>query len=307
MRTVELSTVVVEWAEAMVRRKEIDGSESVPSFYGKELRWKREEAGLTLQQLVERSFYGQSHLSEIERGERRMPSDLAAHVDQVLSTDGFFGRRCEDVRKARRGGHAEYYADVVELEGHAREIEDWDPVLIPGPLQLEPYIRAVIRAAHPLEAEDSVAAKVTARRERAWLFEDSKAPESWIVLHEAVLWQPTVGPGEMADQLAHVAEVARNRGFIPQILPWNAGAHPFMMGTTRFLTFGDAPPLMYTEGMYSGQVIDDPGLVRQYMKAYDRLRAAALPPEVSLRMIEKAAEDYRNDKHPGGLELGRLA
>jgi hypothetical protein len=32
----------------MARRKDIDGSESVPCFYGKELRWKREEAGLTL-------------------------------------------------------------------------------------------------------------------------------------------------------------------------------------------------------------------------------------------------------------------
>ncbi|MFE6754453.1 helix-turn-helix domain-containing protein [Streptomyces sp. NPDC057684] len=291
----------------MVRRKDIDGSESVPCFYGKELRWKREAAGLTLQQLVEGSFYGQSHLSEIERGERRMPRDLAEHVDRVLETDGFFGRRCEEVRKARKGGHAEYYADVVELEGRAREIEDWDPVLLPGPLQLEPYIRAVIRAAHPLEDEGSVAAKVSARRERAWLFEDPKAPESWIVLHESVIRQPIVGPSEMAEQLAHVAEVARNRGFIPQILPWNSGAHPFMMGTTRFLTFGDAPSLMYTEGMYSGQLIDDPSLVRQYMKAYDRLRAAALPPEVSLRMIEKAAEDYRNGKHPSGLELGHLA
>ncbi|MFD6986682.1 XRE family transcriptional regulator, partial [Streptomyces sp. NPDC059956] len=31
--------------------------------------------------------------------------------------------------------------------------------------------------------------------------------------------------------------------------------------------------------------------------AYDRLRAAALPPEASLAMIEDAAEDYRNGKH----------
>jgi hypothetical protein len=57
----------------MVRRKDIDGSESVPCFYGKELRWRREQAGLTLEQLGEGSFYGLSHLSEIERGQRRMP------------------------------------------------------------------------------------------------------------------------------------------------------------------------------------------------------------------------------------------
>ena len=39
---------------------------------------------------------------------------------------------------------------------------------------------------------------------------------------------------------------------------------------------------------------DDPALVKQYRKAYDRLRAAALPLEASLALIEQAAEDGRN-------------
>ncbi|MEN8655866.1 helix-turn-helix transcriptional regulator [Streptomyces sp. 21So2-11] len=291
----------------MTRRKEIDGSAGVPTFYGKELRWKREEAGLTQQQLVEGSFYGHSHLSEIERGERRMPHDLAVHVDKVLKTDGFFARRCEDVRKARKAGHAEYFADVLEQEQRAQEIEEWGPALIPGPLQLEPYIRAVVQASFPMGTDEEAAAKVKARRDRAWLFEDAQGPESWVVLHESILHQPLVTDDEMAEQLAHIAAVARKRRFIPQILPWNTGAHPFMMGTTRLMTFGDAPPLMYTEGMYNGQVIDDPGVVKQYMKAYDRLRAAALPPEASLSLIESAAEDYRNGKYARRLERRPLA
>jgi transcriptional regulator with XRE-family HTH domain len=276
--------------------KDIDGSASVPAFYGKELRWKREQAGLTLQATVEGSFYAPTYLSEIERGARRIPLDLARHVDKVLGTDGFFERRCEDVRKARKSPHAEYYYNVADAEGRAQEIEEWDPLLIPGPLQLEPYIRAVVAASHPMDTDDEVAAKVKARRERAWLFEDSHSPESWVVLHESILRQPIMGADEMAEQLAHIVEVAQRRRFFPQVLPWNSGAHPFMMGMTRFLTFTDAPPFMYTEGMYSGQVIDDPVLVKQYMKAYDRLRSAALPPEVSLKLIEAAAEGYRNGK-----------
>ncbi|MBZ9638263.1 helix-turn-helix transcriptional regulator [Streptomyces sp. PSKA30] len=290
-----------------MRRKDIDGSESVPGFYGKELRWKREQAGLTLQQLAEGSFYGLSHLSEIERGQRRMPPDLAEHVDRVLKTDGFFARRCEEVRKAKVRGHADYYAEVLELEERAQDIEEWMPDVIPGPLQLEPYIRAVIHATYPSEPAEQTAEKVSARRERAWLFEDSGSPETWLVMSELVLLRPILGADEMAEQLAHVVEVAQRRRFIPQILPWNVGAHPFTMGTTRLLTFNDAPPIMYTEGMYSGQVIDDPSTVRQYAKAYDRLRAAALPSDVSLKMIERAAEDYRNGKRPRGLEPGQVA
>ncbi|MBA2947113.1 helix-turn-helix domain-containing protein [Streptomyces himalayensis] len=280
----------------MVRRKDIDGSESVPCFYGKELRWKREEAGLTLQQLVEGSFYGQSHLSEIERGERRMPRDLAEHVDRVLKTDGFFARRCEEVRKARRAGHAWYFEKVLEAEKHA-EVEEWCPTLIPGLLQTEAYARAVVRATHPLEPQEKTDAKVHARLARARLFDDDPTtPEYWAILHESLLRLPSLPPEAMAEQLAHIAALARRPRITPQILPWNCGAHPLMLGAVKTMAFPDAPPMVYTESPYSGDTIEDPALVKQYRKAYDRLRAAALPPEASLAMIEDAAEDYRNGK-----------
>ncbi|MFF6997553.1 helix-turn-helix domain-containing protein [Streptomyces sp. NPDC008313] len=281
----------------MVRRKDIDGSESVPCFYGKELRWKREEAGLTLLQLVEGSFYGQSHLSEIERGERRMPRDLAEHVDRVLKTDGFFGRRCEEVRKARRAGHAWYFEKVLEAEKHAEVIEEWCPTLIPGLLQTGAYAEAVVRATHPLEPQEKTDAKVTARLARAHLFdEDHTKPEYWVILHESLLRHPILSPEAMAEQLGHIAALARRHRITPQVLPWNCGAHPFMLGTAMVMTLTDAPPLVYTESLHTGDTIDDPALVKDYRRSYDRLRAAALPPEASLAMIEEAAEDYRNGK-----------
>ncbi|MGW6140080.1 helix-turn-helix domain-containing protein [Streptomyces sp. NPDC055140] len=281
----------------MVRRKDIDGSESVACFYGKELRWKREAAGLTLQQLVEGSFYGQSHLSEIERGERRMPRDLAEHVDRVLETDGFFGRRCEEVRKARRAGHASYFEKVLEAEKHAEAIEEWCPTLIPGLLQTEAYARAVVRATHPLEPQERTDAKVNARLARARLFDDDHStPEYWAILHELLLRLPILPPEEMAEQLDRIAALAHRHRITPQILPWNCGAHPFMLGTAKVMTFADAPPLVYTESLHTGDTIDDPALVKEYRRSYDRLRAAALPPEASLALIEEAAEDYRNGK-----------
>jgi hypothetical protein len=282
----------------MGRRKDIDGSAGVPTFYGKELRWQRERAELTLQQLVEGSFYGVSHLSEIERGERRMPVELAEHVDRMLRTDGFFKRRCEDVQRARRRGHAKYFERVLEAEKHAETIEDWSPTLIPGLLQTEPYARAVVRATHPLAPDEEVAEKVNARMGRARLFDgDHNKPEYWTILPEQLLRQPILPDSEMAEQLDGIAALARCRRIVPQILPWNCGAHPLMMGMAIIMTFPDAPPLVYTEAQYSGDTIDDPALVKLYRKAYDRLRAAALPPQASLALIEEAAEVYRNGKH----------
>ncbi|WP_073947541.1 helix-turn-helix domain-containing protein [Streptomyces kebangsaanensis] len=292
----------------MGQRKDIDGSAGVPTFYGSELRWKREEAGLTLTQLVEGSFYGPSHLSEIERGERRMPAELAEHVDKVLGTDGFFKRRCEDVRKAKRRGHARYFERVLEAEKHAETIEEWCPTLFPGLLQTEAYARAVVRSAHPLIPDDEVEEKVAARMARSRLFEDNhRTPEYWAILPESLLRQPILPSEQAVEQLERIAALARRRRIVPQILPWNGEPHPLMLGTAMVMTFPDAPPLVYTEAQYSGDTIDDPALVKQYRKAYDRLRAAALPPEASLALIEEAAEDDRNGKQRDRLEHGRLA
>lgn len=287
----------------MARRKDIDGSASVPTFYGKELRWQREAAGLSLEQLVAGSFYGKSHMSDIERGERRMPLDLARHVDEALKTNGFFERNCEDVRRARRVGHAEYFEKVLEAEKRAKTIEEWSPTVFPGLLQTAAYARAVVRATHPLSLDEEVEEKVSARMARACLFEkDHHTPSYWVILHESLITDAILPPHEMAEQLDRIVELAERRRIATQLILRKCGPHPFMLGNAMIMTFPDAPPLFYTESLHSGDTIDDPALVEEYRRSYDLLRAVALAPEASLAMIKSAAEDYRNGKQPDRLE-----
>nr|WP_203730038.1 helix-turn-helix transcriptional regulator [Streptomyces sp. SID12501] len=262
------------------------------------MRYLREQAGLTLEQLVEGSWRGISFLSQVERGERRMTDDLARHVDAKLGTDGFFTRRCEDARRAKQSGHAEYFADVVEMETSADTIEEWAPMLLPGLLQTREYAKKVIETGMPWLRPSTVEKQVKARGERAKLWTREEPPAFWAILHESLIREPLLPPKEMAEQLEHIAHVIRSTQGILQILPKTAVAHPLMMGMIKLMTFPDAPPVVYTEGLHSGQLIDYPALVSNYRRSYDLLRAAALPPEASLSMIEQAAEDYRNGKHP---------
>ncbi|MER8041982.1 helix-turn-helix transcriptional regulator [Streptomyces sp. NPDC094032] len=292
----------------MAARKEIDGSAGIPQFYGKELRHKREEAGLTLKQLVEGCFYGITYLSEIERGERSMPPDLARHVDRELKTDGFFERRCDDAREARLKGHAPYFERVLDAEKRATTIQEWSPTVVPGLLQTAPYAHAVIAAERALELPEEIDEKITGRLARAKLFEqDHKKPEYWVILNESTLRTPIMPSAQMADQLDHILALIKRGRILTQILPWNAGAHALMQGNAMLLAFDDAPPLVYMEGQHHGHTIDDPALVKQYRRSYDLLRAAAMPLEASLALIESAAEGYRNGKQPDRSERRDLA
>lgn len=291
----------------MPSRKDPDASANVPSFYGAELRYRRELAGLTLEQLAEGSFRGVPFLSQIERGERRMPVDLARHVDTVLGTDGFFERRCEDARRAKQSGHAEYFADVAEMEQHAETIEEWAPMLVPGLLQTAAYTRAVVRAAMPRATAPEVEAKVAARMQRAELFDAERPPAFWAILDESLIRRSLLPDQEMAELLEHILGVVDATRSILQVMPETSTAHPFMMGMTKVMTFPDAPPVVYLESLHSGQLIDYPALVKQYRESYDLLRAAALSTEASLAMIQAAAEDYRNGKHRDRPEFRPLA
>ncbi|MYQ77523.1 DNA-binding protein [Streptomyces sp. CB01249] len=276
-------------------------------FYGKELRYHREAAGLTLEKLVEGSYYGIGLLSAIEHGGRGMPMDLAAHVDRRLGTD-FFVRRCEDVQEARRRGHAEYFARVLEAEKQATTIEEWSPTLIPGLLQTEAYARTVIGVERLQELPEETDEKVKARLARAQLFEDShQTPEYWAILPETLLWNAILPPEQMAEQLDHIAALIKRGRIFVQIIPWNSGAHTLMQSNIMVLDFADAPPLVYMEGQHHGQTVDDPGLVKQYRRSYDLLRAAASPLGASLAMIEAAAEEYRNGAQPARLDRRDLA
>ncbi|MEG3630860.1 helix-turn-helix domain-containing protein [Streptomyces poriticola] len=279
----------------MPAKKDPDASVSVPSFYGAELRYKREQAGLTLEQMAEGSFRGISFLSQIERGERRMPVDLARHVDQKLGTDGFFQRRCEDAAKARRAGHAMSFQDVPDLERAATTLEEWGPNLIPGLLQTADYMRGLIRYGAPFTPPETGEERVSARMTRAELWNRADRPTYWGILRESVIRKAPVPPAVMADQLDHILDVIRSTGSVLQIVPETTCWHPLPSGMAKIMTFADAPPVVWTDGNFEGQLLDYPPLVSKYRGSYDLLRAIALPPETSLDLIEEAVRTYRHE------------
>jgi hypothetical protein len=83
-----------------------------------------------------------------------------------------------------------------------------------------------------------------------------------------------------------------------QVLPFGAGAHMALEGSLKLMSFTDAPPLAYLQGLGTGQLQDDPATVTHYELTYDLVGATALSPQDSLALIESVAEDYAHENHP---------
>ncbi|WP_327272285.1 helix-turn-helix transcriptional regulator [Streptomyces sp. NBC_01224] len=273
----------------MPQPKDLDPYTDARAFYGSELRRLREAAGMSQSELGDRVFCSGTYIGMFEMAERRPQEDMSRAFDELLGSGEHLQRLCRLARKSKVAG---YFADAAELEKRARSIEEYAPMLIPGVLQTRAYATALTRGTMRRTSDEGVERTVSARMERAQLFSCENRPDFWAIIHEAALRVPIGGLPTMRDQLAHLVETAQAHPHaILQVLPFSAGFHPFLNTMSSLMQFADAPPVVYTEGAYTGQLVEEAALVAQYRSAYDLARAVALSPEASLALIASAAKD----------------
>ncbi|WP_329039732.1 helix-turn-helix transcriptional regulator [Streptomyces sp. NBC_00178] len=272
--------------------KKLDPSSSPRALLGAELRHRREAADLSQDDLGAPLFVSGSFIGQLEAGTRRMQADQAQRLDEALGADGFFVRNCAALKQSK---YPDHFAEAAEAERVATTIKQYAPLLIPGLLQTEAYARAVFRAYQPTATEELIDQLVSARLERAQILADPTTPLLWVVLDEAVLRRRSGGSAVMAAALRHIVGLARQNRVIGQVLPFSVGAHAALDGGVKLMSFTDAPPLAYVDGLGMGRLQDDPATVARYALTYELLVADALPPDASLVLMESVAEDYAHD------------
>jgi hypothetical protein len=180
------------------------------------------------------------------------------------------------------------YLDYVIMESAASEIMTYEAQLIPDLLQTDDYARAIV-AAEPgyvtgQQREDAMAAK--AARRQAVL---SGSRRLSVVLGEGALHQVVGGADVLAAQISYLARLSDQVPVVTlQVLPFSAGAHAGAgSGSLAILRFPDAPSLgvVYLEALSGGVYLESHDDVARYVRAFALLRAAALSPRDSARLL----------------------
>ncbi|MFJ8751685.1 Scr1 family TA system antitoxin-like transcriptional regulator [Streptomyces sp. NPDC102441] len=275
--------------------KDLDPYANPRAFYGAELRRLREAAGLSQNDLGERVFCSGTYIGLFEAGERRPQEEISRALDELLGSGEHLQRLC---RLARTSKVAAYFADAAELQQRAVSIAEYSSMIIPGLLQTKSYARALTRGAHPYASDDVIDNHVRTRMDRGLLLDSPDAPVLWVIVHEAALRLPVGGAAVIAEQLDHLHTQGSARPrVVVQVLPFSAGSSSLLDTPVTLMHFSDAPPAVYMEAAYSGQLVEDSGLVEQISSAYDLARASALSPEASLSLIKSAAKGHGSDAH----------
>jgi transcriptional regulator with XRE-family HTH domain len=191
-----------------------------PAFlFGKRLTKERKLRGWTTAELARRMKVNAAHLSRVELGRRPPTEKLALAADDVFGRDDFL-ELYEEMRTWAPPG----FRDFSELEENASALRDWYPGIVTGLLQTESYASALLRTSPGATAE-VIASRLASRmeRQRRVLFRDDP-PRAWFILDEVALYRRVGSPLVMAEQCAHLADVASLPNVTIQVMP--AVEHP---------------------------------------------------------------------------------
>ncbi|WP_406474751.1 Scr1 family TA system antitoxin-like transcriptional regulator [Streptomyces sp. NBC_01615] len=276
------------------------------ALFGSRVRRLRTAAGMTQAELGDKTHVVASRITQVERSSGAKPTlELARALDEVLGADGLLVDLWPYVY---REAFPDWSRSFMAYSARAVSIRQYAAHVVPGLLQTKDYARAVLSVGLSLKDEQHLEERVSARLGRQARLIEPDRPELWVILDEAVLRRPIGGQAVMRAQLARLLEAAAEPHITLQVLPFDQGAHDVMGGSLTLLTLPDDTDVAYTEGAHHGQLVEDPAEVERYKLSYDRLRAAALPPLMSLDMIRSAMEGtHRGANVPSRTERRRLA
>jgi transcriptional regulator with XRE-family HTH domain len=284
---------------------------------GAALRRYRENLGYGLDEAARILECDRSKISRIETGQRGIRAkELRELLAEYGVPDGEQAALLAIAHRGRQHGWWQDYQDVLSetgqdyviMEAAASEILAYAAHQVPDLLQTREYARAVADADPSCtdDARRAHAVEVKLTRQRVVLAE--RSPRLEFVIAEGALHQVVGGSAVMRPQLARLAELAgtaagtggtgagRTAGASVslQVLPFAAGAYAAAgCGSMAVLRFSDTPGLgvIHLAALSGGVSMEGQDEVACYIRAFAQLRAAALTPAASARLLRDMARN----------------
>lgn len=269
-----------------------------------ELRRARLEAGLTQEQVASAMDWSLSKLIRIENGTVNISTNdlkvILAHykiIDEERTAE-FLALS----RGARERSWWSGYRDVasprllqmIEYEAASIITRNFQPLMVPGLLQTEEYARNVYQRLNPQESASRLESLVEVRMRRQELLGRSDAPLLFFIIDQAVVHRIVGGKAAMRRQLNQMIELAGMPNVTIEVVPFEAGAHPGLLGSFLIYEFPDTADddALWLEGP-TGDLLsrDNPEEILNFREKFEQLRQISLGPEGSVSFLGARVKD----------------
>lgn len=267
-----------------------------------ELRRAREAAGLTQEQAAKSLDWSLSKIIRIEGGMVRVAvSDVRVMLQQYAVPENRYDEFLSLARAARETAWWNAYrrvlssqlAELIGYESAAGVSREFQPLVIPGLLQTSAYATEILSRLRGDDAADQVAELVEVRMRRQEILEGDSPPTFLFIVDESALRRLVGGGAVMRAQLLHLLEMAQRPNVTIEVVPFDRGAHPGLVGPFKIIEFAEPEDddVLYLEGA-QGELVgrDYREEVVRYRERFETLRGLSLGPEGSAVLLNTIAE-----------------
>ncbi|MEU6352386.1 helix-turn-helix transcriptional regulator [Streptomyces sp. NPDC047072] len=249
-------------------------------YGGNQMKRWRLKANVTREELAAASNYSPDTIKSMEQGVR-MPTPRVLDVaDELCRAEGLLSAAKEYLQREKFPKRAQ---DFMEREKEAISFWSYEAGLIPGLLQTSGYMRSLIEGHVPPLDEETVEQRIAARAERQAILTDRTPPVAFaFMIYEAALRLPLVDDA----QLRHLLAMSELRNVVVQVLTFERAVPCAGMGPMILLENGGYERFAYTESQFISDLSADPDVVRRVTERLGMIRAEALSPAESARLLE---------------------
>jgi transcriptional regulator with XRE-family HTH domain len=265
------------------------------SMFADEMIAMRKQRGWTQEETAAKMLVSTSTIANIESGYRAPTQSQAIQADEVFGTPGTFQRH---ERRMRGIPFSVGFRPFQPHEAAARLIKTFQHSLMPGLFQTRAYAQAILEV-NPETTDKMAKERVEGRMERqAILFrEDPSPPRVHAILDEQVLHRNVGGPAVMAEQMAHLVELAEMPRISIQVIPADR-PHAGLLGAFVVAETDQTPAIVYLDSALDGQVVESAAKAEAMDVVFRALLMEALTGSASLNKMKEAAQRWKEQIAP---------
>lgn len=197
------------------------------------------------------------------------------------------------------------YVAFLAYESTASVIRNFEPLVVPGLLQIEEYAHEVLAEIKGPDKR-TVDRLVDLRMERQELLNRPDSPSLHFIMDEAVIRRAIGGPDTMRRQLRHIVETAQQPNITIRIVPFSHGMYPRLRVPYVLFEFSDPDDedILFIENPQGDMIVreaepgdpDDMNPV-SFLEVFFQLEQIAKR-EDSLPMLESATAEFTRTSLP---------
>lgn len=258
----------------------------------------RLDTGYTANHVCDILNWGRGKVGRFEANQWKRPemSDIRDLL-RIYEAEDFVRQEIEDL--ATRSRARPWWRDFGEIfdddfpgyENDATYIRVYMPLVLPGLLQTQAYMEALLKTGPRSPAFRRKAAQARLRRQEILDRPDGATPRLSAVITEASLLYRWGMHDDRREQIEHLAEMSRQRTIELRIQRFDDGPPTGIYSMVNIFDFpGDEPPLVFVENDYAVEEVSKEESVKGYIQSFERAADAALEPADTTIYLDKLAK-----------------